>query len=230
MKTYGIILAGGRGLRLGADMPKQFLPLGDRPVIAWSMEAFCRCGSIDGLIILCPADEIPRMRELVKRYPHEKILDIIAGGETRQGSSWNAVNARKYQDDDILLIHDAARPFVTERIILDCVAAAKEHGAAGTYIPATDTITEIHDESVTAIPPRENLFYTQTPQAFRFDVIKKGHELARSRTDITVTDDVSLVLTAGHTVARVQGDPRNIKITTNFDYELAQWLALEKAL
>jgi 2-C-methyl-D-erythritol 4-phosphate cytidylyltransferase len=163
MKTWAIILAGGRGLRLGAGIPKQFLPLGDRPVIVWSMEAFCRCGSINGLIIVCPADGIPRMRELAEQYPHEKILDIVPGGETRQGSSWNAVNARKYQDDDILLFHDAARPFVTERIILECVAAAKERGAAGTYIPATDTITEIRD-GWWRHSPRENFSIRRHPR------------------------------------------------------------------
>jgi len=225
MTTHAIILAGGQGTRLGAETPKQFLPLGEKPVIRWSMDAFAAVPEIDHVIIVCPQEHIPWMEEHLATYPEPKVLKITAGGTTRQGSAWNALNCHDFHENDILLFHDAARPFVTAEIITNCITEARNAGACGVYIPAADTITEIIDTRVRAIPPREHLYQTQTPQAFRYGVIRHAHDLARSADSGTATDDVSLVMRSGLAVAAVQGSPENFKITTAFDYETAKWIA-----
>ncbi|PKL39015.1 MAG: 2-C-methyl-D-erythritol 4-phosphate cytidylyltransferase [Spirochaetae bacterium HGW-Spirochaetae-1] len=225
MTIHAIILAGGQGTRLGAETPKQFLPLGDKPVIRWSMDAFSAVREIDHIIIVCPRERIPWMKDHVAACPEPKVLKITAGGATRQESAWNALNCHDFHDNDILLFHDAARPFVTVEIIANCIQEARNTGACGVYIPATDTITEIIDTRVRAIPPRQYLYQTQTPQAFRYGVIRHAHDLARSSGSGTATDDVSLVMSSGSAVAAVQGSPENFKITTTFDYELAKWIA-----
>ena len=223
MKIYAAILAGGKGLRLGSDVPKQFLMLRDKPIIQWSVETFASCAEIDGIVIVCPSDEMQRMNTLFAEKTRFKILAIVPGGETRQGSSLQALNALPYEDDDIILIHDAARPFVTMQIITDSIAKAKKDGAAGVYLSATDTITEIQEGLITSVPKRDNLYYAQTPQTFKIGVIKKSHQFAEEQ-NLQVTDDVSLVLAMGHSVKAVKGDPLNIKITDSFDYEKAKWI------
>ena len=134
------------------------------------------------------------MEDHLAACPEPKVLKITAGGATRQESAWNALNCHDFHENDILLFHDAARPFVTAEIIANCITEARNTGACGVYIPATDTITEIIDTRVRAIPPREHLYQTQTPQAFRYGVIRRAHELARSSGSGTATDDVSLVM------------------------------------
>lgn len=231
MKVYAAILAGGKGLRFGADMPKQFLMLGKKPLLRWSLDAFTACGAVEGIVIVCPEEETARVESLLDAPSRAKILAIVLGGKTRQLSSKNAVNAIHSipcAENDIVIIHDAARPFVSQKIITECIVKAKETGAAGAYIPATDTIAEISGSMIASIPPREKLYYTQTPQAFRAQLIKESHELAEERGETSATDDISLVLAAGYRAAVSEGSPLNIKITTRFDYDAAiqtaEWL------
>ena len=225
MKIYAAILAGGQGLRCSVgDTPKQFLMLGSRPVVRWSVDVFASCAEVEGIVIACPENEIPRMKSLTNDCG--KKLSVIAGGHTRQVSSRKAVNSISCNDDDIVVIHDAARPFVTAEMILKCAAKAAETGAAGTYIPAADTIAEISDFSVKYIPPRENIYYTQTPQAFKARLIKSSHDFAQAQGGENATDDVSLVIAAGRQVSVTEGSPMNIKITSRFDYDAALQAAL----
>jgi len=222
-KVYAVILAGGKGLRLGADIPKQFLPLGKIPVILWSIKTFSEIKSIDHIIIVSPEDELERLDNLLKEHPYPKILKTISGGTTRQGSAHNALTCCDFNDNDIIIFHDAARPFITADIIENCIDETRKNGAAGVYIPATDTITEIESGEVKSIPARENLFYTQTPQCFQYHIIRDAHERALKKHDKTFTDDVSMVIDAGYTVVKVEGHSTNFKITNAFDYELAKW-------
>ncbi len=222
--VYALILAGGSGTRVGGPAPKQFLPLGERPLIRETMARFEAVKEVTALILVVPSFHMETMKEILERYPARKDCRLVEGGATRQQSAFRGLTARDFSPDDIILIHDAARPFVSPEKISTCIEAAETGGGAGLYLPATDTITEIHDRKVTAIPEREHLYYTQTPQAFRYDLIKSAHEHARRNPEAAFTDDVSMVLAAGGNVQEVPGDPRNIKVTTPLDYDLACWM------
>lgn len=221
--VYAVILAGGRGLRLGAETPKQFLPLQDKPIIHWSVEQFSVHSMVDHIIIVCPSEEKDRLQKILNTYKPEKILPVVNGGTTRQDSCRNALNSQRFSDDDIIMFHDAARPFITETIITNCIVETKKHGAAAVYVPAIDTITELDSGFVKNIPPRKNLYYTQTPQGFRFSIIKTAHDQSQA-TGLPATDDVSLAINAGFAVRAIEGDYTNIKITTRHDYEMAKYL------
>jgi 2-C-methyl-D-erythritol 4-phosphate cytidylyltransferase len=209
---------------MGQDIPKQFLPLDDRTVIEWTLSAFDRHHAIDSLVVVCPADHRATMDGILASRTWKRPFRVVTGGHTRRESSWNGICAGNFADDDIVLIHDAARPFVDGNIIDRCIEAARESGAVGTYVRAIDTIAEISGNRVTAIPSRSSLFCAQTPQAFACAVIRNAHEEARLR-GIDVTDDVSLVLACGGMVASVEGSYRNMKITTREDYDYARFLA-----
>lgn len=218
--TYAIILAGGRGLRLSNQTPKQFLPLGEMPVIAWSMNLCESLPEIDRIIAVLPEDFIEQAAAISAGHTIRKMLRIIAGGATRQESSYQALGAVDFSNDDILLFHDAARPFVRPGIIRQCVDESKKVGAAAVYIPVKDTVAVISGDFVESVPPRERMFYAQTPQAFRYSIINSAHE--KALTDgVVATDDVSLVLAAGFKVKKIEGDYGNFKITTDFDYQAA---------
>jgi 2-C-methyl-D-erythritol 4-phosphate cytidylyltransferase len=220
-KTYAVILAGGMGLRLGRNVPKQLLPLGERPVIAKTIDMFHSMNEIDDIIVVMPGDLTREIHEIIDKHGFVKVLKVVTGGSTRQGSVNNALNSHDYKDEDILIFHDAARPFVTKDIIASLIRAVNETGAAGTYVKAIDTITEITGDQVISIPDRKNLFYTQTPQGFRYRIIKKAHTEALASGITDATDDVTLALRSGFTVKAVTGEYSNFKITTENDYRLA---------
>jgi 2-C-methyl-D-erythritol 4-phosphate cytidylyltransferase len=219
---YAIILAGGKGLRFGADTPKQFLPLRDKPIIVRTLEKFSDITEIKEIIVVTPEEYINHTKELMRDYKTKKSIIVIAGGKTRQQSSYNAICSMDFNDDDILIFHDAVRPFVSKSIIIECMGETAKYGAAGVYVKAIDTIAEINDARIQSIPDREKLYYAQTPQSFRYKIIRHAHEIAVSGNVSNASDDVGLVLNAGYGVRAVEGDYRNIKITTPLDYEIAQ--------
>ncbi len=223
-KRYAVILAGGRGYRLANETPKQFLDLVNRPIIAWSLEKFDKLSEINGILVAVPDEFKKSIQDISEKQRITKLVKIVAGGATRQGSAYNVLCSMDFGDDDILIFHDAARPFIKKNIVKECIKEAELHGASGVYVKAVDTIAK-GGEFIDSIPPREGLYYTQTPQAFRFSTIKEAHEKARSRDILNATDDVQLVIDSGHRVKIVEGDPGNIKITTPFDLELARFLA-----
>lgn len=222
---YALILAGGTGSRMGSSTPKQFLKISGIPIIAWSMMTFQRMREIEGIITACPRDNVTEIKKIAEEYNITKLTDIVAGGSTRQMSSYNALRARTFSDDDIVLIHDAARPFVSTTIITRCAETAEKTGAACTYVPVKDTIAEVEHNIVRRTLNREMLRSAQTPQAFRYPLIIEAHEHA-IRTGIqSATDDVTLVLMRGKPVYAVEGDYRNIKITTQEDLPFAEHIA-----
>lgn len=226
-KIYVIILAGGHGKRIGGDIPKQFLQLNNKPVIIHTIEEF-NIPEIEGIIIVTPEEYIDYTKNLIKEYSLQKIINVINGGETRQGSSYNAVKSMNFNQDDILVLHDAARPFINNKIISQCIQETKIHNAAGVYIKTTDTIAEIQNGFVNSIPDRENLFYTQTPQSFKYKIIRDAHEFALSKGITNSSDDIQMVINMGYKVKVVQGDYNNIKITSPTDFELAGFIAKER--
>lgn len=224
MATYAIILAGGTGTRLGGDEPKQFLPLGGKPVITWSLLAFEHHPMVDNIITVLPASYHDRIENISREYSISKYLHTVKGGDTRQQSSWNAMQSYPFDQEDILLFHDAARPFINSDIITNCIIMTGKYGAAGVYVPAIDTITEVRDGSVQRTLDRKLLHYTQTPQSFKYSVITDAHLKSSNEGVSDATDDISLVSNAGYRVYAVEGSYSNIKITTQHDYKMARWL------
>jgi 2-C-methyl-D-erythritol 4-phosphate cytidylyltransferase/2-C-methyl-D-erythritol 2,4-cyclodiphosphate synthase len=217
LHVSALIAAGGRGLRFGSAQPKQFLSLGGRSILERSVDAFRHCDVIDDVVVALPPEraESPPPSLLVGG----KRIEIVAGGARRQDSVAHAF-ARVMDRADIVVIHDAARPFVTDETIRRTVAAAAESGAAIAALPALDTVKRAGANGVvTATLPREEIYLAQTPQAFRTAVLKEALAL---RSD--ATDEATLAEQAGHLVQIVEGDSRNLKITTPADLAMAERL------
>lgn len=224
--NYAVILAGGKGLRVGGDIPKQLLPLAGKPVIRWSVETFHSVDEIDRIIIVGEKSSLETIIEMLPQSDFPKIAGYIEGGIERSDSSYNALISFNYNFDDIILFHDAARPFITSGIIKSLIKEIKSSGAAGVYIPAVDTVTITENSKVITIPERRSVFYAQTPQGFRYDIIKDAHEnYKKGLLKIKATDDVSLVMASGFDIKLVNGSVLNFKITTDVDYKIAEFLA-----
>lgn len=219
MHITAIIAAGGRGSRLGHAQPKQLLPLAGRPILQRSVEAFLGHAGIADLVVALPPDLLASPPPYLKA-PR---INLVEGGARRQDSVANAF-AHAAGRADLIVIHDAARPFVSGDLISRTIAAAAEHGAAIAALPATDTVKRGNaDRIVTGTIPRTEIFLAQTPQAFRSAVLRDALALA-SAAD-AATDEAMLAEGAGHAVHLVDGDAHNIKITTAADLELAERMA-----
>jgi 2-C-methyl-D-erythritol 4-phosphate cytidylyltransferase/2-C-methyl-D-erythritol 2,4-cyclodiphosphate synthase len=217
LHVSALIAAGGRGLRLGAAQPKQFLSLGGRSILERAVDAFRACDVVDDLVVALPPELAtdPPASLLLPGKP----LEIVAGGARRQDSVAHAF-ARVSDRADVVVIHDAARPFVADDTIRRTVAAAVETGAAIAAIAARDTVKRAGPNSiVSATLPREEIYLAQTPQAFRTSVLKEALALG-----VDATDEAMLAEQAGHVVRIVEGDPRNLKITTADDLAVAERL------
>lgn len=221
--NIAIILAGGKGSRMGIDLPKQFLSLCYKPVIAHSIEAFNSHPLIDGVLVVCNPDYIELMKEIVKKYNLDKVFDVIGGGKTRQESS--LIGLLRVEDefspDDIVVIHDAARPLVSERIISDNLSLASEFGACVTAIPMQDSVLVTKNgKEVSSYADRSELMAVQTPQSFVLGKILRAYQNAPE--GLNATDDSSVAFKMGIEVKIAEGEKRNIKITTGEDMELAK--------
>ena len=229
MKTVAIIPAGGSGRRLKAGIAKQYLLLDGLPVLVHSLKAFEQALVINEIIVVVPESDIKYVREeLIKKNDLKKVTNVIAGGAQRQDSVRNGLAAI---DDkcDIVLVHDGVRPFVTEKMINEVVAAAKKDQAASIGVKAKDTIKETQDNGlVVKTVQRQNIWLTQTPQAFPFAVLKKAYEAAQSD-NYYGTDDASLVERIGIKVKMIAGSYDNIKITTPEDLIIAEALLRSKS-
>jgi 2-C-methyl-D-erythritol 4-phosphate cytidylyltransferase len=229
MATIALIPAAGMGRRMAAGMNKQYLQLGGMPILARTVALFDRAPFIDAIYLISPEDEIPQCRrEVVAAYGFVKVLGIIAGGAERQYSVLNGLRALVAADDDVVLIHDGVRPFVSEQILQRTIEVARSADGALVAVPVKDTVKVVHDGIIHDTPVRETLWLAQTPQAFRYDIIRAAHEVAEAEGYLG-TDDASLVERLGKKVQIVLGDYRNIKITTPEDLLLAEaFVAAEK--
>jgi len=221
--TYAVILAGGTGSRMGLDIPKQFALLKDKPLIAYTLEAFQNHSEIEAIICVSHPSYMNTIASIAAKYSISKLLKVIEGGSTRQESSYRAIQGYSFSSDDILLIHDAARPFVSAKSISDIIQQTVIHGSANLCTAATDTIIETDGNGrIKRIPERKFLMYVQTPQGFRYPVLRKAHDEALARNEKNATDDISLVLAAGEVPAIVNGTTGNFKITTADDFARAE--------
>jgi 2-C-methyl-D-erythritol 4-phosphate cytidylyltransferase/2-C-methyl-D-erythritol 2,4-cyclodiphosphate synthase len=215
-RTAAIIVAAGRGLRAGSGGPKQYRTLGGRTVISRAMEPFCRHPQIFAVQPVLNPDDAATFADAAGDLSYHARVD---GGATRQDSVRAGLEALAAQSPDIVLIHDAARPFVTTAVISRAIEAADPTGAAVPAVAVTDTIKLVGDGGhVEATPARARLRIAQTPQAFRFDAILEAHRSAKRIGRDDFTDDAALAEWAGLTVATFEGDPANMKLTTPEDF------------
>ncbi|MBK1812577.1 2-C-methyl-D-erythritol 4-phosphate cytidylyltransferase [Clostridium sp. YIM B02505] len=219
-KACAIIVAGGKGKRMGTDIAKQYIDIGGRPILYYAIKAFADCSSIDEVILVTQKDEIQYCRsEIIEKF-NLPVKKIVEAGAERQDSVYNGL--KSIQDCDIVLIHDAARPFVTRDIIESGITYAKEFGGAAPGVTPKDTIKIKGDDGFSlSTPNRSTLFAVQTPQCFRYDEIRQCHEKIKSN-NISVTDDTMAFELFHSKVFLYEGDYKNIKITTPEDLILAE--------
>lgn len=228
---YGVILAGGVGKRMGQiEKPKQFLTIGDRPILIHTVEKFCLCNEFEKIIILCPKQWIEHTKSLIKKYiGEEDRIEVIEGGSVRNETIMNAIDyiksEGKLDENTIIVTHDAVRPFVTYKMIEENIKAAETYGACDTVIPATDTIVASEDGVVISdIPLRSKLYQGQTPQSFKAVKLKELYEGLSDDEKEVLTDAAKIFVIKGQPVHLVQGATFNIKITYPYDIAVAESL------
>jgi 2-C-methyl-D-erythritol 4-phosphate cytidylyltransferase len=227
MRTVAVVLAGGSGLRLGGTAPKQLQLLAGRTLLEHCVAAFDQAPGVAEIVVVMAEVFLDDARDILhERYG--KLRALIAGGTHRTDSTARAIDllSRGEQDCNVLF-HDAARPLVDQRIIADCVSGLAACQALGVVVPTADTIVEVTDGVMTAMPPRHALGRCQTPQGFRLSVIRRGYQLAAADPQaaaFTATDDCGIVLRylPEVQVRAVPGSERNLKITYPGDLQIAE--------
>lgn len=216
-----IVVAAGQGLRLGADQPKQYLPLAGCPVLGWTLKAFAAAAGIGRMVAVVPPGDSDFCRsEILEPLGLTERVALVAGGGERQESVFNGLAALA-PVPAVVLIHDGVRPLVTGGIIAAVLRGAREWGACIAALPVPDTIKRVAPEGrIGETLPRDGLWQAQTPQGFRFALIWQAHQEAR-RQGFRGTDDAQLVERLGHAVRVVPGSPGNVKITHPADLALA---------
>ncbi|ARK28489.1 2-C-methyl-D-erythritol 4-phosphate cytidylyltransferase [Halalkalibacter krulwichiae] len=224
--NYSVVIpAAGQGKRMRAGKNKQFLELRGEPLIIHTLRLFDEDASCEQIVLVANQDEIETMRELVKQYGISKVSAILKGGKERQDSVRHGIEC--LTEDQIVLVHDGARPFITHEVISRLVTNAMKHGAAIVAVPVKDTIKRVKEGLVMETQKREELWSVQTPQAFKWSLISEAHQKACEH-NVIGTDDASLVEWLGHEVSIVEGDYQNIKLTTPDDLLFAEAILTER--
>ena len=219
-----IILAGGKGKRMRSAISKQFIDIKGKPIIYYTLKKFSENKKIDNIIVVLPEDEVKYFKENILKKYELRINKIVIGGKERQDSVYNALKSLKNSSTDIVLIHDGARPFISERIINEGIKFAEIYGAAAPGVMPKDTIKVKNEKNFSIdTPNRANFVSIQTPQVFKFDEILECHEKIRYNGE-KVTDDTMVVEKYGYSVYLYDGEYTNIKVTTPEDLILAERL------
>lgn len=220
MKWGAVIVAAGRGTRMGAAENKPYLTIAGRSVLAYTLDAFERCDMVQEIVIVAAPGEVERARAVAEAAGCRKLSAVVAGGAERQMSVLAGVEA--LTEADGVLVHDAARPLVKPEAIAACCVAAEREGAAALAVPVKDTIKVTdRDGFIVSTPDRSVLWAVQTPQAFARAELLEAHRLARED-GAAATDDAMLLERLGRKIAVVPGDYRNLKITTPEDLKIAE--------
>ena len=220
---YIIVVAGGSGSRFGGDVPKQFVDLCGIPVVFHSLLGFDKNSYVDGMILVAPNNKHNFCRLAAQKLGVAKLIDIVSGGASRQESVYNGLLALP-KGNSIVLVHDGARPLVTDDGISAVVSKAHKYGAATLAAPVTDTIKMVNpDMFAEQTVSRQNLYLTQTPQGFRQEILTAAHEAARN-TNFIGSDDCQLVEKIGVKPKIIPFTTKNIKITHEGDLQLAELL------
>ncbi len=242
--VYAEILAGGIGTRFGSkDLPKQYHMLGSKPIIVHTIEQFVINPKIDKIIVCTPKDWMTYTEDLINKYVKQREnIEVVQGGPTRNET---IINGAKYiektyglTDKDVIITHDAVRPFISQRIIDDNIKAVQKHDAVDTAIPATDTIIDSgpdkkvdpngSDYMIESIPNRSSLWYGQTPQSFKIKKLMAMYDTLTDEEKDILTDACKIFVIKGKEVYIVKGETFNIKITTVFDLKMAEAILMER--
>jgi 2-C-methyl-D-erythritol 4-phosphate cytidylyltransferase len=223
LKTIALITAAGKGQRMHSETPKQYLPLGGKPVLAQTVQVFEDCPSVDGVYLIVPQDQMDLVqKEVVEKYGFKKVLKVVRGGKMRQQSVWNGIRAIR-SGCAIVVVHDGVRPLIRQELIEESIEEARRGGAAVIAVPPKDTVKRLRDGRQLQTLPREEIWLAQTPQTFQFSLLKKAYQKAAQEAWVG-TDDCALVENLGQAVSIIMGDYANIKITTAEDLLLAEIL------
>ena len=220
MKKHIIIVAGGKGLRMGGDIPKQFLPVCGKPVLMRTMEAFYAYDADIHIILVLPVSQQAYWKELCQEYQFALLHDIANGGDTRFHSVMNGLAL--VEGDGLVGVHDGVRPFVSQEVIARCYEEAADCKAVIPVIDVVETVRHLTEDGSETVP-RDHYKLVQTPQVFEVALLRRAYQ--QMYTDL-FTDDASVVEALGEKVYLVQGNRENIKLTTPFDLKLAEMLCL----
>jgi 2-C-methyl-D-erythritol 4-phosphate cytidylyltransferase len=228
LKVVAIIVAAGSGKRMGRSTKKQFLSIGSKPILAYTLDVFDSIDKVDRIILVIPRGwKKYCQKEIIEKYGYRKDVEVVNGGVRRQDSVACGL-ALVSSDYEIVIIHDGVRPFVTRRMVVESIAKARRFGACIVAVPVSDTVKMVKSkEIIEKTLPRECLWRVQTPQTFRLSLIKKAYAKAL-KDKFYGTDDAQLVERMNRPVKVISGDYRNIKITTKEDLILAKTLLSRK--
>lgn len=232
---YGVVLAGGVGSRMGnVGKPKQYLLIGDKPILIHTLEKFYMQSEFEKVLVLCPQEWMSHTKNLIKKYIRdtERVV-VLQGGDTRNETIMNAIAYIESQgnlnEDTIIVTHDSVRPFVTQRILEENIQYAKEYGACDTAVAATDTIVCSEDNVVISdIPERRKMYQGQTPQTFKALKLKNLYQALSEEEKNLLTDAAKIFVMKGEKVHIVEGEVFNIKITYPYDLRVAEALLKEE--
>lgn len=230
-KIFGVILAGGKGSRMGnVEKPKQFMELGGKPILVHTVEKFVIQPGFDEIIVLSPKQWLNHTQDILRKYiPGVDKIRVIAGGDTRNETIMNAIDYIEKQfgltDETIIVTHDSVRPFISHRILEENIQAAMEYGACDTVVPATDTIVcSENGEIISDIPDRSKMYQGQTPQSFKAKKLKELYESLSDKEKEILTDACKIMVLKGEKVQLIEGEVCNIKITYPYDMKVAEAL------
>lgn len=220
MKAAAVIVAGGKGIRMGMSMPKQLLPIGGKPIILRTLEPFDRCPEIVEIVMVISPSIITDFATLIDESDFDTPIKTVRGGSERQQSVMNGLEATS-EGIDVVAIHDAVRPFITTTLISECLHTAYETGAVTVMRRCKETVKAVEDGCIVDTIDRSRLWIAQTPQAFKKDLIIESHRKAAGDGFIA-TDDCMVAEYCGHTIRVIEGNDSNIKITTPTDLLIAE--------
>lgn len=230
-KIFGVILAGGKGSRMGnVEKPKQFMELGGKPILVHTVEKFVIQPGFDEIIVLSPKQWLNHTQDILRKYiPGVDKIRVIAGGDTRNETIMNAIDYIEKQfgltDETIIVTHDSVRPFISHRILEENIQAAMEYGACDTVVSATDTIVcSENGEIISDIPDRSKMYQGQTPQSFKAKKLKELYVSLSEKEKEILTDACKIMVLKGEKVQLIEGEVCNIKITYPYDMKVAEAL------
>lgn len=215
-KNIAIIVCSGIGKRMNSSIPKQFIKIKEKPIVCYTIDKFENCSNIDEIIVVVNEEYIEFFKQnIVIKYGYKKITKIVKGGKERLNSVYNGINVVD-EKDSIILIHDGVRPFIKEKDIVNIIKKTIKYDACVLGVKVKDTIKVCENNIIKNTPNRDNIWIAQTPQAFKYNIIKKAYDIAIKQNKLA-TDDASLVEELGYNVIMIEGDYNNIKITTQED-------------
>ncbi len=224
MKTTCLMMAAGSGTRFGAN--KLFAEIDFKPVIAYSLAAFAAHSEVDEIVVVTRDSDMLYIWDTVKEFGIPKVGNVVRGGDTRAESVRSGIRSLKAAASDIILIHDAARPCVSDHDITAVIEAARQHKAAAVGVPVADTIKRVNSENIiTGTVRRGGLWQVKTPQGFRFDILQNAYD---NHFDPEATDDCAIIQSSGTSVRMVEGSASNIKLTSPQDLALIEMILMSR--